>query len=210
MVIFKQLRNVETAFQMVRLVAALAVICAFVFACYTKCSTDRQIAAMQQHVYVLDNGKSLMLALSQENMMDNRPAEAKHHVKMFHELFFGLTPNNEVINYNMKRVYSLADKSAFDYFNDLKEQGFYRRVIANNIIQQIFIDSIYCNMDVYPYQMGVFAQRVVLRKSVMSRYKLVTICRLENTSRSDNNPHGFLIIDFKVINNEELSREKRN
>jgi conjugative transposon TraK protein len=167
------------------------------------------IAEMQRHVYVLDNGKSLMLALSQEDMMQNRPAEARHHVKMFHELFFTLSPDNDAINYNIRRAFYLSDKSAFDYFNDLKEAGYYRRLIANNILQWVQVDSIACNMDTYPYQAKTFAQQVITRGSNVTRRSLVTVCGLQNALRSDNNPHGFLIINFKVVENNELFREKR-
>jgi conjugative transposon TraK protein len=167
------------------------------------------IAAMQRHVYVLDNGKSLMLALSQEDMMQNRPAEARHHVKMFHELFFTLSPDNDAINYNIRRAFYLSDKSAYNYFNDLKEAGYYRRLIANNILQWVQVDSISCNMETYPYQVKAFAQQIITRGSNVTRRSLVTACGLQNAQRSDNNPHGFLITDFKVVENNDLSREKR-
>jgi conjugative transposon TraK protein len=167
------------------------------------------IADMQRHVYVLDNGKSLMLALSQEDMMQNRPAEARHHVQMFHELFFTLSPDNDAINYNVRRAFNLSDKSVFDYFNDLKEASYYRRLIANNILQWIQVDSIACNMNIYPYEVKTFAQQTITRGSVITRRNLITSCFLQNALRSDNNPHGFLIIDFKVVNNDDQSREKR-
>jgi hypothetical protein len=34
---------------------------------------------------------------------------------------------------------------------------------------------------------------------------LVTSCRLRNTSRSDNNPHGFIIENFNIVENEDIS-----
>ena len=43
----------------------------------------------REKIYVLDNSKSLMLALSQD-LSQNRPAEAREHVRRFHELFFTL------------------------------------------------------------------------------------------------------------------------
>lgn len=206
---FKSLQNIETSFQMVRMVAVAAIVGSMAFSCYTKCSSDRMIADMQRHVYVLDNGKSLMLALSQEDMMQNRPAEARHHVQMFHELFFTLSPDNDAINYNVRRAFNLSDKSVFDYFNDLKEASYYRRLIANNILQWIQVDSIACNMNIYPYEVKTFAQQTITRGSVITRRNLITSCFLQNALRSDNNPHGFLIIDFKVVNNDDQSREKR-
>ena len=68
----------------------------------------------RQKIYVLDNGKSLMLALAQDASI-NRPVEAREHVRRFHELFFTLAPDKNAIESNMKRAFNLADKSAFDY-----------------------------------------------------------------------------------------------
>ncbi len=39
-------------------------------------------AEQREKIYVLDNGKSLMLALSQD-LSQNRPAEAREHVRRF-------------------------------------------------------------------------------------------------------------------------------
>ena len=44
------------------------------------------------HIY----GKSLMLALSQD-VRQNRPVEAREHVRRFHELFFTLSPEKSAI-----------------------------------------------------------------------------------------------------------------
>ena len=63
----------------------------------------------REKIYVLDNGKSLMLALSQD-LSQNRPAEAREHVRRFHELFFTLSPEKSAIEQNVKRALLLADK----------------------------------------------------------------------------------------------------
>ena len=56
----------------------------------------------REKIYVLDDGKSLMLALSQE-LSQNRPVEAKEHVKRFHELFYTLSPDKNAIESNIQR-----------------------------------------------------------------------------------------------------------
>ena len=56
----------------------------------------------REKIYVLDGGKSLMLALSQD-LSQNRPAEAREHVRRFHELFFGLSPQKDAIEHNINR-----------------------------------------------------------------------------------------------------------
>ena len=81
--------NIETSFRQIRLFALVFIcLCALVtgFAVWNSYSFAEK---QRQKIYVLDNGKSLMLALSQD-MAQNRPIEAKSHVKRFHELFFTL------------------------------------------------------------------------------------------------------------------------
>ena len=39
----------------------------------------------------------------------------------------------------------LADKSAYNYYKDLMEKGYFTRIISGNINQRIEIDSIVCN-----------------------------------------------------------------
>ena len=81
----------------------------------------------RQKIYVLDGGKSLMLALSQD-LAQNRPVEAREHVRRFHELFFTLSPDKNAIESNINRALFLVDKSAFRYYKDMEEKGYYNRV----------------------------------------------------------------------------------
>ena len=130
---FKSLNNIETSFRQIRLFALVFIcLCALVtgFAVWNSYSFAEK---QRQKIYVLDNGKSLMLALSQD-MAQNRPVEAKSHVQRFHELFFTLSPDKDAIESNVRRSLFLADKSAYNYYKDLSEKGYYNRVISGNII----------------------------------------------------------------------------
>ena len=97
---FKSLKNIETSFRQIRLFTLVfACLCAVVtgFALWKSYS----FAEAQRHkIYVLDNGKSLMLALSQD-VRQNRPVEAREHVRRFHELFFTLSPDKSAIEGNI-------------------------------------------------------------------------------------------------------------
>ena len=95
----------------------------------------------RQKIYVLDQGKSLMLALAQD-AAQNRPVEAREHVRRFHELFFSLAPDKEAIESNVARALALADGSAYAYYRNLAERGYYNRIIGGDIIQRIEVDSI--------------------------------------------------------------------
>ena len=83
---FKSLKNIETSFRQIRLFGIVMVsLCAFIAIGSVVLSLNFA-EKQREKIYVLDNGKSLMLALSQD-MEQNRPAEAREHVRCFHELF---------------------------------------------------------------------------------------------------------------------------
>ena len=150
---FKSLKNIETSFRQIRLFGIVyTAACALVVVCSVVCAF-RFAEAQRQKIYVLDGGKSLMLALSQD-LSQNRPAEAREHVRRFHELFFTLSPEKSAIEHNVKRALLLADKSAYNYYADFAEKGFYNRIIAGNINQVLQVDSVVCNFDRYPYEAG--------------------------------------------------------
>ena len=172
---FKSLNNIETSFRQIRLFALVFIcLCALVtgFAVWNSYSFAEK---RRPKIYVLDNGKSLMLALPQD-MAQNRPIEAKSHVKRFHELFFTLSPDKDAIEGNIKRSLFLADRSAFNY---------------------------------YPYKVRTYARQLIVRESSLTVRSLVTTCRLLNATRSDNNPHGFIMEAFTITENKDLQTIKR-
>jgi conjugative transposon TraK protein len=163
----------------------------------------------REKIYVLDNGKSLILALSQ-SLAQNRPVEARSHVQLFHELFFTLSPDTEAINLNIERALFLADETAYTQYKDLMEAGYYRRLISNNITQRIVIDSISGSFEDYPYTITTYATQIITRASNQNKRRLITTCELTNEVRSDNNPHGFKINNFIVTKNDDIETQKRH
>lgn len=205
---FKSLTNIETSFKQIRLYTIVfAVVCVTVsgYALYASYSFARE---QREKIYVLDQGKSLMLALSQD-AANNRPVEAREHVRRFHELFFSIAPDKDAIEKNMERAFLLCDKSAFDYYKDLAEKGYYNRAISRNINQRVEIDSIRCNFDRHPYEVTTYARMFIIRQSNVTERSLITTCRLQNSVRSDNNPQGFLMEQFLVRENRDLQTYKR-
>ncbi|SHL79669.1 conjugative transposon protein TraK [Chryseobacterium polytrichastri] len=200
---FKTLRNIENSFRQIRLYALVfAVLCISVVG-YAVWQSYHFAEQQRQKIYVLDQGKSLMLALAQDVRI-NRPVEAREHVRRFHELFFTLAPDKNAIESNMKRAFNLADKSAFDYYKDLSEKGYYNRIISGNVQQRIEIDSVRCNFETYPYAVKTFARQYIIRSSNLTERSLITSCYLLNSVRSDSNPQGFNIEKFSVLENKDL------
>lgn len=205
---FKSLKNIETSFRQIRLFGIVFVCLCAGITIYSVWSSFAFAEKQREKIYVLDGGKSLILALSQD-LSQNRPVEAKEHIRRFHELFFTLSPDKSAIESNIKRALLLADKSAFNYYTDFAEKGYYNRVISGNINQSVMIDSVRCDFDSYPYRAVTYARQLIIRESNVTERSLVTRCQLLNSVRSDNNPHGFILEAFEIVENKDLKVMKR-
>ena len=117
--------------------------------------------------------------------------------------------NKAAIESNVNRAMMLADKSAIAYYRDLSEKGFFNRLVAGNVSQRIVVDSIAGNFNDYPYELRTYARQQIIRESYITERSLVTSCQLINTVRSDNNPQGFIIERFTVLENKDLGRYDR-
>lgn len=205
---FKTLKNIETYFKQIRLFTMIFLgICASV-TIYALAKSYAFAERQRQKVYVLDQGKSLIVALSQDAAL-NRPVEAKEHVRRFHELFFSMAPDQAAIESNINRALFLSDKSVYGYYKDWNEKGYYNRIIAANITQTVVIDSMHCDFVNYPYHMTTFARQMIIRESNITERSLVTECDLLNSVRSDNNPQGFMIEQFRIVENKDLRTIER-
>ncbi len=118
---FKSLKNIESSFRQIRLFGIVFVAMCAVVVSVALVMVFKFAEKQREKIYVLDNGKSLMLALSQD-MSQNRPAEAREHVRRFHELFFTLSPDKSAIEHNINRALILSDNSAYNYYSDFSEK----------------------------------------------------------------------------------------
>ena len=61
----------------------------------------------------------------------------------------------------------------------------------------------------YPYHFRCFAKQHIVRTTSILKRSLITQGSLRNVSRSDNNPHGFLIERFNTVENKDITVENR-
>jgi conjugative transposon TraK protein len=201
------MKNIDTAFRYVRGFTMLVIVACIIICGYTLYKSFTAVTLMQDRVYILVNGKALEAYSSERK--DNVPVEARDHVKTFHRFFFTLDPDDKVIKTNVTKALYLADDTAKRVYDDLKENGYYSGIISGNISQTITIDSIYINIDEYPYHFKCYAKQNIIRTTSILNRNLITEGTLRNVSRSDNNPHGFLIERWNTIENKDLGVQNR-
>ena len=201
------MKNIETAFQHIRLFTAVIVGGCFLLCGFVLLKSYQLAAITQNKVYVLANGNAL--AAISADRKENVPVEARDHIKTFHVDFFTLDPDEKVIHANISKALYLADRSAKRQYEDLEESGYYNNIIAGNISQEIGVDSVDVNIDSYPYFFRCFATEKIIRTTSTVYRSLITEGYLRNVSRSDNNPHGFLIERWSIIENKDIKTELR-
>ena len=198
---FTQFRNIDTAFKHIKTFSIVLIVSCILITGFVIYKSYEMVKAVQAKIYILANGKALE-AFSAERK-DNVPVEARDHIKMFHHYFFTLDPDDKVIQANIAQALNLADESAKRKYDDLKESGYYTNIISGNISQEITIDSIQLNINQYPFQFRCFATQKLIRSTSAITRKLLTGGYLRNVSRSDNNPHGFLIQQWEILENQD-------
>ena len=204
---FNQLRNIETAFSHIRIFSMILIMACVAICTYTLYKSYEMVTHIQERIYILSNGKALE-AWSAERK-DNIPVEARDHVRMFHLYFFTLDPDDKVIQANVTKALYLADASAKRQYDNLKENRYYSNVISGNISQEITTDSIRIDINQYPFYFRCYSKQRLIRTTSTVTRSLITDGYLRNVSRSDNNPHGFLIERWNTLENKDIKTETR-
>jgi len=204
---FRQFQNIDTAFRYVKNFCLLIVIASFSLSCYAIYKVYQITETSKEKLYILANGKILEAVAGERK--DNIPVEARDHIKTFHQYFFTLDPDDKVIQTNITKALYLADGSAKRMYDNFKEGGYYANVISGNISQNIEVDSVQVNTHEYPFYWRCYATEKIIRATSIVTRDLITEGYLRSVSRSDNNPHGFLIERWNTIENKDIKVETR-
>jgi len=201
------MKNIDSAFRFIRMFSLVFVAGCIIITLFFGYKSYQLVAQSQQRIFILANGKALE-AYSADRK-DNIPVEAKDHVKMFHHFFFTLDPDEKVIQSNINKALYLADASAKQQYDNLKENGYYSNLISGNISQEIQQDSIRIDTNIYPYYFRYTGQEKIIRPTSIVTRSIITEGYLRNVSRSDNNSHGFLIEKWRTLENKDIATQNR-
>lgn len=200
------LKNVENKIKLVMIVS-----CLFLFGCIVVSLGSIIIAKgmvddAHKKIYVLDGNVPILV--KQTDMSETFDVEAKSDIELFHHLFFTLAPDDKYIQYTMQKAMYLIDETGLAQYNALKEKGFYNNVIGTSTICSIFCDSIKLNKDSLSFTY-YGRQRIERRTSILMR-QIVTAGNLRRVPRTENNPHGILITNWRTLLNKDLEETKKS
>ncbi len=204
---FQQFKQIDSAFRLVRGFCALVILGCLLTCTYALYKTTSVVKASGDRMYILADGK--VLEAHAGSREENIPVEARDHIRTFHQYFFTLDPDDKVIQSNISKALYLADGSAKQAYDNLKESGYYTNLISGNMSQTISVDSVEINVDTYPFYWRCWGTETITRATSTVIRSLLTEGYLREVSRSDNNPHGFLIERWNTLDNRDIRTQSR-
>ena len=201
---FTHYKNIDTAFKHIKTFSIFLILACILISGFSIYKSYEMVKTAQEKIYILANGKAIEVFSAERK--DNVGVELRDHIRTFHHHFFTLDPDEKVIQNNISKAMNLADESAKKAYDNLREKGFYNNIISANISQEITIDSVELDIDQYPFYFRCYATQQLIRSTSSVTRKLITHGYVRNVSRSDNNPHGFLIQRWETLENRDETK----
>ena len=201
------IKNLENKIKLVMIVCTLFLVGCIVISLGSIWTARGMVSDAQKKVYVLDSNVPVLV--KQTTMEETLDVEAKSHIDMFHHYFFTLAPDDKYIKYTMEKAMYLVDETGLAQYNALKEKGLYSNIMGTSAVFSIFCDSI--RFDDKSMEFTYYGrQRIERRTSILTR-ELVTAGVLKRVPRTENNPHGLLITNWRTLLNKDIEqRDKVN
>jgi len=199
-------KNIEDKIKLAYVISIGSFITSIVTISINSYFKSEEVKDARRSIYVMDNTNVPLLA-NRSSVDDNRPVEYKAHVDLFHNIFFTLTPDDKQIQYQMDRAMYLIDETGAQQYNNLKEKGYFNQILSSSAVLSIQTDSIFLDMGKKYFKF--YGRQTIERKSSTTVRSLVTEGYLKDIPRSTNNPHGILIMNWKTVENKDISNNER-
>lgn len=200
------IKNLENKIKLVTIICGIFLIGCIIISISSIWTARSMVVDAQQKIYVLDSNVPILVRRT--TMEETLDVEAKSHVEMFHHYFFTLAPDDKYIKYTLDKAMYLVDETGLAQYNTLREKGFYNNIMGTSAVFSIFCDSI--KMDTEKMEFTYYGhQRIERRTSILTR-ELVTAGQLKRVPRTENNPHGLLIVNWRTLLNKDVEQKTKN
>ena len=127
----------------------------------------------------------------------------KHgYIENFHQYFFNLPPDNDYIKWTVGKAMYMADGTALKQKQGLDENGFYSDIISSSAVCTIICDSI--QFDEHTRRFNYYGTQIIKRRTRDLKRSMLTTGSIENVPRTQNNPHGLMITNWRTLENKDL------
>ena len=199
------IKNLENKIKLVLIICGLFLLGCTVISFGVILTARGMVSDAHKKVYVLDGNVPVLV--TQSTMEETLEVEAKSHVEMFHSFFFTLAPDDKYIKYTMDNAMYLIDETGLAQYNALKERGFYNNILSTSAVFSIYCDSIHFNREDMSFTF--YGRQRIERRSNLLMRELVTEGYLRRVPRTENNPHGLLIVNWRTVLNKDLYERRK-
>lgn len=152
-------------------------------------------------IYVLSDGVPEVARRStRQEVVD---IEAKNTVRLFHSLFFTLPSDDEYIKKTTEEAMYYIDESGVRQKNALMDKGFYSDILSHSANFSIVCDSV--TLDKNDMTFVYYGRQRIQKKNSVTIRELISSGGLRQIPRTENNPFGYMITDYKTLSNKNLS-----
>ncbi len=168
---------------------------------FTLWSCLRMVNSERQQIYILDG--DIPFLAQRAKLEANFVMEAKAHIQLFHQYFFNLPPDNDYIKWTLGKAMYMADGTALKQKQAMDENGFFSDIISSSAVCTIMCDSI--RFDQHSRKFTYYGTQLIKRRSKDLKRSMVTSGYIQNVPRTQNNPHGLLITNWRTLENKDLA-----
>ncbi len=117
-------------------------------------------------------------------------------------IFSTLPPDNDYIKWTVGKAMYMADGTALKQKQALDENGFYSDIISSSAVCTIICDSI--QFDEHTRRFNYYGTQIIKRRTRDLKRSMLTTGSIENVPRTQNNPHGLMITNWRTLENKDL------
>ena len=194
------IQSLEQKTRLALMTVLLTVIGSVVICGLTVFYCTRLVAQERSQIYILDGDIPFLAERSMQEA--NFVMEAKAHIQLFHQYFFTLPPDDAYIKWSLGKALYMADGTAMKQKQAMEENGFYSDIISSSAVCTIKCDSIQFNE--HERKFKYFGTQLIKRRSRDLNRSIITVGEIENVPRTQNNPHGLLITNWRTLENKDL------
>lgn len=194
------IQSLEQKTRLALMTVLLTVIGSVVICGLTVFYCTRLVAQERSQIYILDGDIPFLAERSMQEA--NFVMEAKAHIQLFHQYFFTLPPDDDYIKWSLGKALYMADGTAMKQKQAMEENGFYSDIISSSAVCTIKCDSIQFNE--HEKKFKYFGTQLIKRRSRDLKRSIITVGEIENVPRTQNNPHGLLITNWRTLENKDL------
>ena len=199
------IKNLENKIKLVGIICTAFLIGCILISVSSIWTARTMVTDAQKKVYVLDGNVPILV--NRTTMEETLDVEAKSHVEMFHHYFFTLAPDDKYIKHTMEKAMYFIDESGLAQYNTLKERGLYSNILGTSAVFSIFCDSI--RFDKPNMDFTYYGRQRIERRNILMR-ELVTTGKLMQVPRTENNPHGLLIVNWRTLINKDIEQKTKS